>query len=52
MRRIGELLHVSDQAALVIHLRENEQRRPLIDQLRWILTRHRLANLKIWAKSL
>jgi phosphopantetheine adenylyltransferase len=36
MRRIGEALHVSDQAALVIHLGEDQQRRLLVKQLRWV----------------
>ena len=52
MCRIGEPLHVSNLAALVIHLREDEQRRSLIKKLRRILTRRRLANLKVWAQSL
>ena len=52
MCRIREPLHISNQATLVIHLREDEQRRALIKKLRRILTRRRLANLKVWAQSL
>ena len=39
MRRIGEPLHISNQATLVIHLREDEQRRSLIKKLRriWLM---------------